>query len=125
MRILLDTHFLLWWLDDAPELGDTARVVISQPENLIFYSAASLWELRIKESTGKLELPENFSAILQSEPFEALAVTIKHTEALRGLPLHHRDPFDRMLIAQAVSEKLTLLTRDEHIPLYEVASITA
>lgn len=112
-------------MDDAPELGDTARVVISQPENLIFYSAASLWELRIKESTGKLELPENFSAILQSEPFEALAVTIKHTEALRGLPLHHRDPFDRMLIAQAVSEKLTLLTRDEHIPLYEVASITA
>jgi len=125
LRVLLDTHFLLWWLDDAPELGDKAREVISRPENLIFYSAASLWELRIKESTGKIDLPENFATILQSEPFEALGVTVRHTEALRGLPMHHRDPFDRMLIAQAVAEKLTLLTRDEFIPLYDVASIKA
>ena len=125
MRVLLDTHFLLWWLDDAVELGDTAREVISRPENLIFYSSASLWELRIKEFSGKIDLPENFSTILQTEPFEALAVTVKHTEALRGLPMHHRDPFDRMLIAQAITEKLTLLTRDEFIPLYDIASMKA
>lgn len=125
MRILLDTHFLLWWLDDNKELGDKAREIISKPENLIFFSAASLWELRIKQALGKLELPANFSHVLTDEPFEALAVTVKHTDALSKLPLHHRDPFDRMLIAQAGCENLTLLTRDHIVPLYGVAHILA
>ena len=125
MKVLLDTHFLLWWLDDSADLGQKARAVISKPENLIFYSAASLWELRIKEGVGKIQLPANFGKVLAAEQFESLSVTIKHTEALRGLPLHHRDPFDRMLVAQASTEDFTILTRDKFIPLYAVASIVA
>ncbi|MBX3172447.1 MAG: type II toxin-antitoxin system VapC family toxin [Candidatus Eremiobacteraeota bacterium] len=125
MRILLDTHFLLWWIAGARELGDNARTIIANPENLIFYSAASLWELRIKEGTGKLELPEDFFSALSQEAFEALAVTARHTEGLRKLPFHHRDPFDRMLIAQARLENLTLLTRDQVVTLYDVQSMLA
>lgn len=120
MRVLLDTHFLLWWLADAPELGERGREVISAPENLIFFSAASLWELRIKEGIGKIELPASFANALSAEAFEPLSVTVKHTEALRGLPLHHRDPFDRMLIAQAQVESMTFLTRDKIVELYDV-----
>ena len=123
MRVLIDTHYLLWWLDDAPELGEPGRELISAPENLIFFSAASVWELRIKEGIGKVELPASFSEVLAAQAFEPLSVTVAHTHALRGLPLHHRDPFDRMLVAQARVEGLTVLTRNKVIALYDVPSI--
>lgn len=125
MRILLDTHFLLWWLADDALLGDRAREVISTPENLIFFSAASIWELRIKEGIGKLDLPDDFTEVLDGQAFEPLAVNTAHAHALLGLPLHHRDPFDRMLVAQARVEKLTLLTRDPVIGQYDVATLVA
>lgn len=120
MKILLDTHYLLWWLGATPELGVQARSLISDPKNVIFFSTVSLWELRIKEGLGKIELPKSFTEVLSQEAFEALPVGVKHTEALRGMPLHHRDPFDRMLIAQAQTEKLTLLTKDRMIASYDV-----
>jgi PIN domain nuclease of toxin-antitoxin system len=92
MRILLDTHFLLWWLVDDPALGDRGRELISTPENLIFFSAASVWEMRIKQAIGKLDLPEDFADVLAGQAFEPLAVTVEHTHALQGLPPLHRDP---------------------------------
>ena len=125
MRILLDTHFLLWWLMDDAALGDRGRDLISTPENLIFFSAASIWEMRIKQGIGKLELPEDFVDVLADQAFEPLAVTVEHAHAVHGLPLLHRDPFDRVLIAQARLERLTLLTRDHIIAQYDVAALLA
>ena len=101
-------------------LGDRARDLIAAPENLVFVSAASIWELRIKEAIGKLELPEDFADVLAAQAFEALAVTPAHAHALRGLPLHHRDPFDRMLVAQAQIEDLILVTHDGLLKPYDV-----
>ena len=123
MRILLDTHYLLWWLGATPELGAKAQEIISEPANLIFFSVASLWELRIKEGVGKIVLPDTFAEVLSQQSFEALSINAIHTEALRGLPLHHRDPFDRMLVAQAKTERLTILTRDRAIASYDVDHI--
>lgn len=125
MRILLDTHFLLWWLADDPALGDRARDVISSPENLIFYSAASIWEIRIKQATGKLEIPEDFADVLARQALEPLAITVSHAHGLRDLPPHHRDPFDRLLVAQARHERLTMLTRDQVISEYDVTVLPA
>jgi PIN domain nuclease of toxin-antitoxin system len=125
VRILLDTHFLLWWLADDPVLGDRARDMISTPDNLIFYSAASIWEIRIKQGIGKLEIPEDFASVLAGQALEPLAITVNHAHALRDLPPHHRDPFDRLLVAQARLERLTMLTRDEVISQYDVAVVLA
>lgn len=125
MRFLLDTHFLLWWLNDDPLLGDRARELIATPENLIFFSAASVWEIRIKEAIGKLDIPDEFADTLAAQAFEPLAVTPGHAHALRSMPLHHRDPFDRMLVAQARTEQLTIVTRDPIIGQYDVTVLLA
>jgi PIN domain nuclease of toxin-antitoxin system len=123
VRILLDTHVLLWWLADDPELTEPGREVIAAPENLIAFSAASIWEIRIKQAVGKLDLPADFADVLARQPFEPLAVTVAHAHALQGLPLHHRDPFDRLLIAQARIEGMTILTRDSAITRYDVSTL--
>lgn len=120
MKVLLDTHLLLWWLADARELTAEARALITAPENPVFVSAASVWELRIKEALGKVKLPADFAAVLDQQPFERLSVTVTHAHQVRELPMHHRDPFDRMLIAQARCDGLTLLTHDEVVSRYEV-----
>jgi PIN domain nuclease of toxin-antitoxin system len=125
VRILLDTHFLLWWLADDPALGERARQVIASPDHLVCYSAASVWEIRIKQRIGKLELPDDFADSLAAQAFVPLAITTAHAHAIKDLPLHHRDPFDRMLVAQAQIERLTLLTRDEQLAKYEVATLLA
>jgi PIN domain nuclease of toxin-antitoxin system len=125
VRILLDTHILLWWLADDPALGDRARDVISTPDNLVFYSAASIWEIRIKQAIGKLEIPDDFADVLASQALEPLAITVSHAHGLQDLPPHHRDPFDRLLVAQARHERLTMLTRDQAITEYDVAVLLA
>lgn len=122
MKLLLDTHCLLWWLNDDPALSDRGRELISRPENLIFVSAASIWEVRIKQSIGKLDLPTDFAEVLAGQAFESLAVTVEHAHALEDLPLLHRDPFDRLLIAQARLDRLTLLTHDRVIAQYDVST---
>ena len=119
-RLLLDTHVLLWWLSDDPSLKAPVRAQLAAPENLVFVSAASVWEIRIKEALGKLELPSDFAAVLDAQAFEALSVTATHAHALRGLPMHHRDPFDRLLIAQANVEGLTLVSHDDSLRAYGV-----
>jgi PIN domain nuclease of toxin-antitoxin system len=125
LNILLDTQVLLWWLDDNPVLSDKARKPISDGGNLIFVSAAVVWEIRIKQSLGKLDIPPNFRQVLEQQPFEFLAITIEHAYAVGELPAIHRDPFDRMLIAQAKTEGFTILTRDPLFKEYMVALIQA
>ena len=120
MNLLLDTHIVLWWLDDHPALSYTVKNHIAKGENLVFISAAVVWEIRIKEALGKLDIPSDFSRILDHQPFEKLAIKVEHAHAVKDLPLHHRDPFDRMLIAQAVTEGLTIATHD---PVFEKYSV--
>jgi len=125
MNLLLDTHVLLWWLDDNQALGKRARAAIADGKNLIFVSAAVIWEIRIKQALGKLILPADFRNVLEQQPFQSLAVTAEHAHALEGLPFHHRDPFDRILIAQARSEGFTLVTRDPVFARYKTPRILA
>lgn len=120
MNLLLDTHIVLWWLDDDPALPSAVKNRIAHGENLVFLSAAVVWEIRIKEALGKLDIPSDFSLVLDRQPFEKLAIKVEHAHAVKDLPLHHRDPFDRMLIAQAVTEGLTIATHD---PVFEKYSV--
>ena len=119
-RILLDTHVLLWWLIDSPKLGVTAREAIAAADNVVYVSAASIWEIAIKKSLGKLRAPDNFDHILEQEGFEELPVSVYHAEQAGGMPAHHRDPFDRMLIAQAQAEGLVLVSQDKQIAAYGI-----
>ena len=121
MRILLDTHLLLWWLEGHPSLPAQAREMIRDPENTIFVSAVSLWEIWLKQSLGKLRLPADFTERLAAEPFESLPLMASETRQVSLLPWRHRDPFDRMLVAQALVEKLILLTADEALAAYGAA----
>jgi PIN domain nuclease of toxin-antitoxin system len=118
VKFLLDTHLLLWWLSNSQLLPEEARDLISNPNNTIFVSAVSLWEVWLKSSVGKLRVPSGFTQKLASEPFEALPLRAEHTQGVAMLEWHHRDPFDRMLIAQATSENLVLLTADRALGAY-------
>jgi PIN domain nuclease of toxin-antitoxin system len=125
MNLLLDTHVLLWWLDDDPSLSEKARANISDGNNLVFVSAAVVWEIRIKQALGKLIIPTDFPQVLDAQPFEMLAITAAHAYAVGDLPTYHRDPFDRMLIAQATLERLTIVTRDNAFNKYQIPIIKA
>lgn len=122
-RILLDTHTLLWWLSGDPLLGKNALEIISNQENDIFVSAATTWEIAIKKTKGLLEAPDNFDAIIVDEGFKHLPISLYHGEQAGGLPLHHKDPFDRMLVAQAQAEGLILMTNDCEISKYGINTI--
>jgi PIN domain nuclease of toxin-antitoxin system len=125
MNLLLDTHVLLWWLNDQPILSRNSRAAIAEGKNLVFVSAVVVWEIRIKEALGKLEIPRNFKRVLESQPFEMLDITVEHAHAVKDLPPHHRDPFDRMLVAQAKVEGFTLLTHDARLKKYKVSLMEA
>jgi len=118
LKILLDTHMVLWWLANSPSLSDQARALISDPANTLFISAVSLWEIWLKQSLGKLRLPPDFEAKLSAESFENLPLTGPHTRQVALLPWHHRDPFDRMLVAQAQTDNLIFLTADDIVTRY-------
>ena len=118
MRLLLDTHLILWWMNDDPALSRIGSALISDPNNTVFISAVSTWEIWIKKSLGKLELPDQFDEALAREEFEHLPLTIEQTRGVAQLPWHHRDPFDRMLVSQAMAADLTLLTADEQLLPY-------
>lgn len=124
-RILLDTHVLLWWLSDDPRLGSEARGLVGDAANSIHVSAASTWEIAIKQGAGKVTAPDDLDGIVDREGFEKLPISLYHGQQAGRLPLLHRDPFDRMLIAQAQAEGLDILTADEQIPRYGVHTIDA
>lgn len=121
MRLLLDTHILLWWLTDGLRIPQESRELIREGKNQVYVSSASAWEIAIKQSLGKLRAPSDLTAQVQTARFEVLDVTIDHALAVVDLPNHHSDPFDRMLVAQALFEGLTIVTQDPKIHRYEVA----
>jgi len=125
MNLLLDTHVLLWWLDDHSTLSKKIKAVIADGKNPVFVSAVVIWEITIKQALGKLEIPRNFRRVLDDQPFEMLDITVEHVHAVGDLPAYHRDPFDRMLVAQAKVERLTLVTRDIRLKKYKIPLITA
>lgn len=121
MNLFLDTHVLLWWLDDSPYLSVAARNAIADSENLIVVSAVVIWEMRIKQALGKLVISKDFYPVIKAQGFELLSITTDHAYAAGGLPMHHRDPFDRMIIAQARLEKLCIITHDSIFSRYDVS----
>ncbi|MCW5559589.1 MAG: type II toxin-antitoxin system VapC family toxin [Verrucomicrobiae bacterium] len=127
MNVLLDTHSFLWMTQDKPELSSRARAAISDPSIQKFVSMVSLWELAIKDGLGKVELRaplhELLAEIGNPFPLHRLGIQDAHVLAYRNLALHHRDPFDRMLIAQALSENLAVVGNDEAFDAYGVLRI--
>ena len=124
MRYLLDTHVLLWARATPDLLSADARAILESTDNALYISVASLWECAIKSSIGKLDVPDDFYSTV-ADDYEMLGIEVGHVEASANLPMHHRDPFDRMLVAQAQFGGLTLVTRDEDIAKYEVPVVTA
>ncbi len=120
MKVLLDTHVLLWWVTDDPRLSVTARDAIATGD--VAVSVVSLWEVEIKRGLGRIDIDtrELVREVSQTEGFRMLEIRPTHVLALAELPLLHKDPFDRMLIAQAVRDRLTLVSRDEEIHRYQV-----
>jgi len=119
-RLLVDTHAVLWWLTDNEALAATARTAIADPSSEAIVSIASLWEIAIKCSIGKLTIENDLPAIIAEEGFAWLPVSPAHAWEVRALPLHHRDPFDRLLIAQALTERLPVVTADARFAAYGV-----
>ena len=124
-RLLLDSHSLLWSLQGTQRLKAETHQAILDPDNEVFVSVVAVWELAIKRASGKLQAPENLEASVTGQGYANLPVTFQHAEIAANLPLHHRDPFDRMLIAQAQAEGLTLVTDDSQIPLYQIPIMPA
>ena len=124
-RLLLDTHALIWWLSDVSELDQSARAQIADPRNDIFVSAITGWEIAVNRAKGRITAPQNLAAVVEERGFIHLPLTFHHAEQAGDLPIHHRDPFDRFLIAQAQAEGLVIVTRDARIPLYGVRTLAA
>ena len=126
MRFLLDSHSLLWALGEPEKLSPKTRKVIEQSANRILVSTVTLWELSIKVNIGKLDIPEHFFEELEPAGFEILQFKQEHLVEYRKLPLKdHRDPFDRLLVSQAIYEQLTLVTKDEQLNQYSVSLLPA
>jgi PIN domain nuclease of toxin-antitoxin system len=124
MRLLLDTHVVIWWLADDPTLSEEVKLILDEEPD-VFLSAATVWEVAIKQELGKLSEPPDLAERVRDAGFRELPMTSGHAIAAARLPMIHRDPFDRMLVAQARLEELTLLTRDPAIQKYEVAVLPA
>jgi PIN domain nuclease of toxin-antitoxin system len=121
---LIDTHVLLW-LDKEPEkLSEHILGLLRDPQHVVYCSAASLWEIAIKQNVGKLRLEGSLTNMLERYGLRELPVTARDAENTRGLPLHHRDPFDRMLVAQAMAGNLVLVSGDRQMLAYEVAILS-
>ena len=127
MRLLLDTHILVWALIEPARLSPAVRGALENPDNDILFSAASVWEILIKVQAGKLPLPQPSGPYLIKQAaenrIEVLPITLDHILRIESLTMHHRDPFDRVLIAQSIEEKLPLVTADPHFERYPVEVI--
>jgi len=122
---LLDTHVLLWWLADRQRLTAEAREVIRTTRNPVWVSTASVWEMAIKCALGRLRMPGNLPEVLDRNHIALLGIDVRHALAVADLPLHHRDPFDRMIVVQARREGLVVVSRDPWIREYDVETLDA
>ena len=125
MRLLLDSHALLWTFWNSPRLGMFARDAVRSPDNTVFVSVASIWELAVKRASGKIDAPENLATLCREQSFALLGIEPFHAEQAASLPMLHRDPFDRMLVAQAHAEGLTIVTADAALRRYGVRTMPA
>lgn len=125
MKVLLDTHALLWWLSDSEKLGPAAREIIADPAHDILVSVVSLWEIAIKIRIGKLDADINeITNAIPAEGFTLLQIAPEHLKVLMGLPMHHRDPFDHLLMAQALSEQASFMSSDSQMDHYPIERIS-
>lgn len=124
-RVLLDTHVLLWSLTEPAKLRDRTRDAIEDADSDVFVSAVTAWEIAVKRAKGRLIAPDNLSAVVEEKGFLHLPLTFHHAEQAGRLPMHHRDLFDRFLVAQCQAEGLVLVTRDARIPLYGIRTMAA
>jgi PIN domain nuclease of toxin-antitoxin system len=124
VNLLLDTHAVVWFLEGSDKLRSGAREAIEAADR-VYVSSATIWEMAIKVSRGRLVAPSDFPERLSDLGMLQLALEWEHARVAGGLPLHHRDPFDRMLVAQAIVERLTIVTRDEAVARYPVPVIAA
>jgi len=124
LRLLLDTHAALWWLSADERIGDEAARQLSDDTNQVLLSAAVVWEVAVKRSLGKLEAPPDFVATMLTAGVQPLAVSVEHAAAVEQLPWHHRDPFDRMLVAQAGIERAAIVSRDSALRPYGVPVVS-
>ena len=122
MKLLLDTHVLLWWREASARIGSDVRQAIATADEVVV-SAASAWEVAIKVALGKLRIPSPLDDAVRDSGFDALPITFSHAAAVTGLAPHHADPFDRMLIAQALVEQLTIVTHDRRFAPYGIPVI--
>jgi len=123
MNLLLDTHTFIWFVNGDKDISSKAIELIENPDNLSLISIASIWEIAIKASLGKLRLTNEFHTIrdlILENGLQILPITFSHTEKVYTLPFHHRDPFDRIIIAQAIVEKCTVITKDSNFSKYEL-----
>ncbi len=125
MKYLLDTHVILWWLLDPKELNKKARDIISDRSHLLFTSSVSFWEMAIKSSIGRLNLPNNMIELLKNEKIDTLPLTAEDALSVVDLPILHNDPFDRMLVVQAKRHDMVLITRDSKLGQYPVTILKA
>jgi PIN domain nuclease of toxin-antitoxin system len=123
MKLLLDTHAFLWWDAKDARLAESFRSAIASPRNEVFVSAATVWEIAIKRASGKLIFMQPVGKSIEEYGFSSIPITVEHAEWAGGLPQLHRDPFDRLLVAQAQLEGLVLVTIDEQILRYQVAHL--
>jgi len=126
MNLLLDTHTLIWFLEGDANLSTTAKNLIENSDNTNFVSVATFWEMAIKVSLNKLEMQisiQDLKQLIWENGMEVLPITIENTLYVSQLPFYHKDPFDRLLVAQAVNENMILVSRDEAIPLYNVRTV--
>lgn len=124
MRLLADTHVIIWWLTDHEALVDDVKAKLDHEPD-VFVSAATIWEVAIKQAIGKLDDPADLPERIMASGFRELPITSRHAAAAGRLPPIHQDPFDRMLVAQAQCEGLTLITKDRHIRKYDVSRLDA
>lgn len=124
MRLLVDSHVALWWLAEHPSLGPKTRIAMSSAEE-VYFSAVTPWELGIKKALGKISYPEDLIEALNTTGFAGLAIKPEHGDRAARLLLHHRDPFDRMLLAQAMLESLILVTADRQLSQYHTELLDA
>ena len=125
MRVLIDTNVIIRWLEDPKLIAEVPRNIIENVKNEVLYSVACLWEIGIKKKTGKLKIEDNYESIIEEQSFRHLDITKNHMRQVNELDRYHRDPFDRIIIAQAISENLSIITSDDTFEKYPVNIIKA